>query len=385
MTDQIITPTKRPHHRSDRHQRGYVFEASNAFHVRYYATEIVDGAPKRVQRSKRLCTKDRATGHGSRSAKAVQLLAEDYMRLVNANTPATSAPTVVEFWDNTYLPFIKNNLKPSTLLGYQQIWNQHLKNHFGTTLLNNYRTPMMSNFLTSLAKTLRPRTLNHIKWFASAIFAHAVATGNCETNPIRDAKVLGKTLGDGVTGAYSLEEIENIISALVEHVECQLIMALAFFMGLRKGEIQGLQWNDIDANYIHVRRNLTKGKGGLHLTTPKTKKSVRSIPIIQPVKGLLLLWRARNPDGEFVFASNLTTLAKLTIRPALAKAGLTWRGYHAGRRGLGTTLRTLTGNSNAGRDMLGHSTSKITEAHYEAAMPDEVLKGMKLLEGKVKK
>jgi integrase len=224
--------------------------------------------------------------------------------------------------------------------------------------------------------------LNHIKWLASAIFAHAVATGKCETNPIRDAQVLGKTLGDGVTGSYSLEEIENIISALVDHVEAQLVMALAFFMGLRKGEIQGLQWGDVDAEYIHVRRNLTKGKGGLHLTTPKTRKSVRSIPLIQPVKGLLLLWRAKNPDGEFVVASNLTTLSRAIIRPALTKAKLKWKGYHSGRRGLGTTLRTLTGNSNAGRDMLGHSNAQVTEAHYEAAMPEEVLKGMRLLEAK---
>ena len=377
MSDQPITP-------GARHQRGYIYEAHNAFHVRYYVTEIVNGVPERVQRSKRLCDKNRDTGHGSKAAKAVRLLAEDHMRGINADT-LPSALTVVEFWDNTYLPFITNNLKPSTLQGYQQIWNQHLKAHFGTTPLNSYRTPMMSNFLTNLAKTLRPRTLNHIKWFSSAIFAHAVATGECETNPIRDAKVLGKTLVDGVTEAYSQEEIEDVISALVEHVDCQLIMALAFFAGLRKGEIAALKWSDIDADYIHVRRNLTKGKGGLHLTTPKTKKSFRSIPLIQPVRGLLMLWRAKNPDGEFVFASNLTTLAKGTIKPTLEKAGLTWKGYHAGRRGLGTTLRVLTGNSNAGRDMLGHSTAQVTEAHYEAAMPEEVLRGMRLLEAKAVK
>jgi hypothetical protein len=137
---------------------------------------------ERKQKMHRLCTKDRATGHGSPSAKAVQLLAEDFMRGINQDVPAAPASmTVVEFWEKTYLPFIaENNLKPSTLQGYQQIWNQHLKEHFGTTLLDNYRTPMMSNFLTKLAKTLRPRTLNHIKWLSSAIFAHAVATGLCE-------------------------------------------------------------------------------------------------------------------------------------------------------------------------------------------------------------
>jgi integrase len=362
-----------------RWQAGYLFRANSAWHVRFVTTSFKDGIAKRVQKSKRLCD-------GDMPNKIVKQLFTQFMEKINNQNfdrPTPSAVTVAEFWDNTYLPFIESNLKPSTLNGYQQIWSQHLKTHFGTIVLNDYRTPLMSNFLTNLAKTLRPRTLNHIKWFASAIFAHAVAMGLCESNPIRDAKVLGKTLANGVTGSYSLEEVENVISALVDHVEAQLAMALAFFLGLRKGEIQGLQWGDIDAEFIHVRRNITNGKGGLHTTTPKTKKSVRSIPIIQPVKGLLLLWRGKNPKGEFVFASNLTTLAKLTIRPALEKAGLPWKGYHAGRRGLGTTLRSLTGNSNAGRDMLGHSNAQVTEAHYEAAMPEEVLKGMRLLEAKV--
>ena len=84
MSDQAITPTKLPRHKSDRHQSGYVYEASNAFHVRYYTTEIVDGKSKRVQRSKWLCTKDRNTGHGSKTAKAVQMLAADHMRTINA-------------------------------------------------------------------------------------------------------------------------------------------------------------------------------------------------------------------------------------------------------------------------------------------------------------
>jgi hypothetical protein len=41
-----------------RYQRGHIFEQHGAFHVRYYTTEIVDGQPKRVQLSERLCLKD---------------------------------------------------------------------------------------------------------------------------------------------------------------------------------------------------------------------------------------------------------------------------------------------------------------------------------------
>jgi hypothetical protein len=79
----------------NRHQGGYIYERHGAFHVRYYT----DGDGGRKQKSHRLCTKDRATGHGATSAKAVVMLCEDFMRTVNTATPkAPAALTVVEFW-----------------------------------------------------------------------------------------------------------------------------------------------------------------------------------------------------------------------------------------------------------------------------------------------
>jgi integrase len=365
-----------------RHQSGYIYESHGSFHVRYYVEE----AGQRKQKSHKLCDKNRATGHGAVTAKAVVMLCEDFMRKINGGVVEQKSLTVVEFWDTIYQPFIESTLKHSTVMGYKQIWNQHLKTHFGNSLMKDYVTPQMSTLLTTLSKTLRPRTLTHIKWLASSIFGHGVATGKCHTNPIRDAIVLGRVLNNTPTQAYTLEEVENIISALVEHVDCQLIMALAFFLGLRKGEIAGLQWGDVDEHVVHVRRAMGCGKVG----TPKTRKSTRSVPLIAPVRLLLRLWRQRCRGQVWVFPSHNETqpvsLDRVAdrIKPVLAGAGLPWKGYHAGRRGLGTALRTLTGNSNAGRDMLGHSNAQVTEAHYEAAMPDEVLRGVRLLEGKVK-
>jgi integrase len=365
-----------------RHQAGYIYERNGAFHVRYY----VEDAGERKQKSAKLCDKDRNAGHGSASAKAVVMLCEDFMRGINNDSPTAKALTVVEFWDTIYQPFIESTLKHSTVKGYQQVWNQHLKSHFGKLLLSDYKTSTFSLLLTQLAKTYRPRTLASVKFLTSAIFAHATAMGLTESNPIRDAKVLGKMLPNGETEAYTLEEIENVISALVDHVECQLIMALAFFLGLRKGEIAGLQWGDVDGEYLHIRRAVGRGVVG----TPKTRKSLRSVPLIAPVRLFLGLWRKRCRGDGWVFPSQdgITPISLDRVadrmKPILAAKGLSWKGFHAGRRGLGTALRSLTGNSNAGRDMLGHSNAQVTEAHYEAAMPEEVLRGMKLLEGKVK-
>jgi integrase len=200
-----------------------------------------------------------------------------------------------------------------------------------------------------------------------------------ELNPWHDCRVLGKELENGVTESYSLEEIENIISALVDCVECQLIMALTYFAGLRRSEIQGLQWGDIAADFIHIRRSKVNGR----VTTPKTKASIGAVPIIEPVKTLLLLWRAKNKaDGVWMFEKNLQNTARLRIIPVLTKANLPWRGFHAGRRGLGTKLRELTGNSTAAKNVLRHSGEVVTQQHYEKALPEEAVRGMRFLEAK---
>jgi integrase len=372
--------------RAHRRQDGHLQKRFGGWHLRYYATE--NGIRK--SKSHRLCA-----DHEKMSV--VKQLREDFMRTrVNIGVENSGPVCVAEFWEKTYLPFIESNdnLKPSTVYGYRQVWNKHLKAHFGTLQFSDYKTHMMTNFLTDLARTLRQSTLNTIQWLASAIFAHAVATGACETNPIRDAKVLGKTIPKGITKSYSLEEIENVISALVDNSTAQLIVALTYFAGMRKGEIGALQWLDIDENCIHVRRAFSRGVLG----EPKSKKSVRSIPLIQPVRGLLMLQRAKCGNGvlplqSWVFSNtkgaalNLDNFALAVIQPALRKAGCEWTGFHAGRRGLGKKLKALTLNSTAGRDVFGHATTKVTEGHYEER-PSEVasedaLRGMKLLEAEV--
>jgi integrase len=76
-----------------------------------------------------------------------------------------------------------------------------------------------------------------------------------------------------------------------------------------------------------------------------------------------------------VFDRNLMTLARKTIQPTLTKAKLEWKGFHAGRRGLGTVLRQITGNSTAGRDVLGHEDETVTNGHYEGQLPEVALMG----------
>jgi integrase len=320
------------------------------------------------------------------------------MAAVNAQTtpinPANDQ-TVCEFWEKTYLPFAEENLRHSTVHGYKQIWSQHLKGHFGTTLLKDYRTASGSLFLTTLAKTLGRHTIQHIRSLASGIFSHAVNVGVIDSNPWHDVKVLGKTIEPGETAHYTLEEAEDIISALVDQVDAQLIVALSFLVGLRPGEIQGLRWEDFDTlpdpggiRWVHIRRSVVRNRVG----ETKTKGSVASLPLVAPVLIPLTLWHQKKgrPTEGWLFPNqkgkpiDLRSVIGRKIMPTLEGKNIPWKTLYAGRQGAATILTQLTDDALAAKELLRHKNLAVTTDKYVKAIPEALLKGIKLLEQEVK-
>jgi integrase len=371
-----------------RHQTGYIFESkSGAFHVRYYTTEIVDGQPQRVQKSHLLCRKDNK--HFSRTCKAVKLLRDDFMRTINVAQVSEADMLVSTFWEQRYLPFVTENMKPSTVSGYKQIWNQHLKDHFAGVTLQGYRTHVGSALLLSLTKTQGRTTLNHIRSLASGIFTHAINEGRLESNPWHDVKILGKVRPPKPTPHYTLEEAENIVSALVEHVECQLIISLSFFAGLRPSEIAGLRWEDFDLSEdspaVHIRRACVRSK----VVTCKTPESVATLPLLPQVLVPLALWRKKkgNPTEGWVFPNErgnpqeLKDLVRRIIRPILEKEKIVWKGLYAGRRGAATAIIGLTGgNYAAAQELLRHKHMSTTLQFYKKQTQNALGDGLKALQ-----
>ena len=387
MTNQITLPLPK----AERYQGGYVYEAHNAFHVRYYVTEIVDGSPARVQRSKKLCEKNRKAGYGSKSAKAVLELAEDQMRTVNAAKAPTAADTLVtEFWEKVYLPYCKTGWKGTgmrarTLYGYKQVWSQQLKPHFGTITLQKYTADMARRFLSSLKTTQGKNTLKHIRALASAMFSEAIERGLVNANPW-SVKIPKDCKETEPTAHYTMEEAENLISALVDHVDAQLVLALSCFLGLGPAEISGLQWGDVEADWIHIRRN-NPAQGAVGL--PKTRDRARSLPILDQVRVPLELWRAKveNPKGENWLITDLHNLIGRVIKPHVKGAsecvrckktpqasGLKWKGLYAGRRGAITAVIEATGENYAvGQALAGHKSLTTTLNVYKKQITQQGL------------
>lgn len=81
---------------------------------------------------------------------------------------------------------------------------------------------------------------------------------------------------------YTYDEFKQFIS-VVDDLEWNTFFSLLYFMGLRQGEAQALNWNDInfEKKELSITKTLTtKIKGEEYsISTPKTKNSIRTLPI----------------------------------------------------------------------------------------------------------
>ncbi len=67
-----------------------------------------------------------------------------------------------------------------------------------------------------------------------------------------------------------------------------VFFAIAFYTGMRKGEIHGLRWSDIDGEYVSIKRSIAqKLKGGDRITPPKNQSSIRILQLPIPLIRIL--------------------------------------------------------------------------------------------------
>jgi integrase len=290
--------------------------------------------------------------------------------------------TMAEFWENTYLPFVTEKKRHSTVYGYKKLWASNLKQHFGTRTLAEYRTADGYKYLESLTKDLGRNSLQHVRSLASGIFTRAVNLGLIDTNPWSAVR-LQESRAPEPTVAYTLKETLAIRKALSGLVNADLVFSLAAFLGMRPSEIAGLRWEDVTDEEIYVRQAVVRGIAG----DTKTPQSQRTLPLLEPVRSLIAAYHKQcaGISEGWLFQSRaggpvkMESFIKHKIMPAVREAELPWYGLYAARRACATNLVALTGNVNAAHQVLGNSLAVAMKAYIKPSA-EAGLAGLKLLE-----
>ena len=329
--------------------------------------------------------------------RSVLLLAEKILAPLNAGqVQAESTMRVRDFIENVYLPHVQKNLHASTYKDYKKdVYEKHLKIRLGDIRLRDFRTVMGQRILNAIAEQnddVGHKTLLRIKSFMSGCFKHARRSGFIDTpNPMQDVSAPGRP--KKFTGElYTIAEISNILEAL-ESVEspASVVVGVASFCGLRMSELRGLRWEDFDGSTLTIRRAVWRTT----VSEPKTAESAASVPVLPTLQKVLESYRAKvsgKPD-EYIFAGsrcgaplNLANLARRVIIPALAKWSdeheqlLKWRGWHAFRRSLGSSLYALGVRDVVIQSILRHSDLNVTLGYYVKTPTDETVQALQKIE-----
>ncbi len=203
-----------------------------------------------------------------------------------------------------------------------------------------------------------------MKSFLSGAFTYAIRQKLLIHNPVSACEIpRGKSARP--RDAYTLDEITAMLKALRKSEPARTVVLVAALTGLRKSELQGLKWEDLEGDRLTVRHAVWQGVE----TETKTLASAAGIPLVPLVKDALDKHRKRTPDGYVFQAGNgsplrTENLFQREMQSPLQSAGVKWRGWHGFRHGVGSTLHALGTPIKLISEILRHAETKVTMDLY---------------------
>jgi len=197
--------------------------------------------------------------------------------------------------NDLYNEFTKNhvcNLRTTTQGYYSDLWNNYIKKA-GCLKLSKITPLTIKMIIDGISSRQNnyscDRTKKGVYGMLFTMFKKAKMWGVIENNPcenVEPPKYKSKE-----AKIYNTEQLELIISYILkEDLRLQAIFFLSVLCGLRRSEIVGLKWDDIDkpANKIYVRRAAAKAKEiGTYTDKTKNTKSTRILPLPETVLSIL--------------------------------------------------------------------------------------------------
>jgi len=250
-------------------------------------------------------------------------------------------------------------------------------------MLKNIGREQAEQILNKLREKRSADTTNNIRLILLMIFNYAKSLKYVSFNPIEEIKPY--PLVHKEMDFLNPQEIIQLLKHSTEPYKTLLLTAI--LTGMRRGEILGLQWGDIDwnSNTLFVNRSLYwlthKERMGAEerwrFVEPKSKRSKRAIVISPKLKEALEIHRITFQIGshDLVFCNkegnplDPDNFVKREFKPTLEFAGLRKIRFHDLRHTYCSLLISQGENIKFIQSQLGHASIQTTIDRYGHLMP----------------
>jgi integrase len=264
-----------------------------------------------------------------------------------------------------------DSYKPVVMRDYTRIFNARILPRLGHLRLNEITTRDVQSLVDDLVEAgAKPATIDTALTPLRAFYRRAVARGEARANPT--VGVEKPAVRCAPKAVVSPADAERMIAAL--DGADRVLWALAFYTGMRLGELIALRREDVDlaTGIVHVRRGWDECGGEI---APKSRKGRPRIPVAAVLRDHLdqhLL----DLDGERIFTS------QWWIAKAAERAHKVWRPkglplvqLHDCRHTFASFAIDAGMNAKTLSALLGHATIAVTFDLYGHLLPgseDEV-------------
>ncbi|AXK35892.1 site-specific integrase [Streptomyces armeniacus] len=345
--------------------------------------------------------------------KVTELQAQDAK---GVPVPDTNAK-VEEYLTYWLASVVKPSRRPKTYQGYESVVRVHIVPGLGRKKLRTLRAAEVRAWLGRVAGECQ--CCKH-GWDADRTEPRCCAAGECCRSVLsrRMVQSIHAVLRNALQNAVREELIMRNVARLVQVptptydtgkglsvAQARLLLktaaadrlhalyVLAVTMGMRRGELLGLLWEavDLERGTLVVERSLQRVEGELRLVRPKTRSSVRTVPLPPLVVKALEDHKERQAqecaaagdgwtENGLVFTSRVgTPLEPDNLRrswyPLRERLGLDIR-FHDLRHSCVTLLLDLGVPPHIVQQIAGHSGIEVTMTVYAHASLDEMRKGL---------
>lgn len=316
-------------------------------------------------------------------------------------TSPAARKTMKSLYDE-YIEACKSELRESTWDKKRRMFESTILPLVGDIKLDKFSVAAAQKFKTGIvSRDIKRTTAGNYCKELSAMLNFAVKLEYIPKNPMKQIGRIKPTefdMPEKKVRYYTADEFRRYIAVAKERAEkCQTLtdwdyyvfFMIAFFTGMRKGEINALKWSDIDVDTIRIRRSINqKLKGADRETETKNGPSIRDIRMPQPLIDALADHRKRY-ESESGFTEDFrvcggqkslrdTTIEKRNSSYAKA-AGLPHRTIHEFRHSHASLLANNGINIQEISRRLGHENVTITWNTYSHLYPKEEERAIEIL------